>query len=80
MMETNFTELRNMSDLDSRTRADVKQYEAEIRESDIEQEKLEILSKKKGEQANERSDSESESQHEGEYQSGLEEEIGSSVR
>ena len=61
MTSTNFTKLGNMIDIDRRTSADVEDSEAELRESDSEEETLEILSKKKVEWANEQSDSESES-------------------
>ena len=80
MMATNFTELRNMSKLDSRTSSNVKESEFEFRESDSEEETLEILSKNKGERYNEQSDTESESDHEEEDESGSDGESGSSVR
>ena len=68
-----------MSDLDSRTSADVKESVVKHRESDSEERTLEILSKNKCERANERSDSESESEREEEDKSGLGRESGSSV-
>ena len=40
MMATNFPELRNMSNRDSRTNADIEESEAELRESDSEEEIL----------------------------------------
>ena len=55
MMATKFPKLRNMRELDSKTSADVEESEADIRESDSEEEKLEILSRKKRERANEQS-------------------------
>ena len=55
MMATKFPELWNMSKLDNRTSADAEESEAEITESDSEEETLKILSKNKGERANERS-------------------------
>ena len=70
MMATNFSEPRNMSDLDSRTSAYVEESEADIREIKSEEETLEILSKKKGERANKQSDSESKSDHDEEDESG----------
>ena len=71
MMEKNFPELNNMSNIGSRTSADVKESETELRESESEEETLEIISKKKGEWDNEQSDSESESYHEKEDESGV---------
>ena len=53
MMAKNFPELWNMNKLDSRTSADAEESEAELTESDSEEETLKILSKKKGEQPNE---------------------------
>ena len=47
MMATHFTEVRNTSKLDSRTSANVKEYESELREIKSEKETLEIFSKKK---------------------------------
>ena len=38
IMTTTFTEIRNMSKLDSSIIADVEEYEADIRESDSEEE------------------------------------------
>ena len=61
IMATNFPELMSMGKLGSRTSANVGESEAELRESDSEEETLEILSKKKAEWSNEQSDSESES-------------------
>ena len=55
MTATNFPELRNMSEIDIRKSADTKDSEAELWKSDSEEETLEILSKNKGERANERS-------------------------
>ena len=70
MMATHFTEVRNTSKLDSRTSANVKEYESELREIKSEKETLEIFSKKKSEQANERSESEYDSEHEEEDEYG----------
>ena len=61
MTTTNFPELGNMIELDSRTNVDAEESEADLRESNSEEETLEILSKKKAEWSNEQSDSESES-------------------
>ena len=80
MMATSFPELRNMSNLDNMTSADVKEYEAELRESNSEEETLEILLKKKGERTNEQNESKYESEHEEEDEYGSDREIGSSVK
>ena len=40
MMATNFPELRNTSDLDSKTSADIEESKADLRESDSEEETL----------------------------------------
>ena len=69
-----------MSELDSSTRADVEASEADLRESDSEEETLEIISKKKGERDNEQSESDSDSEHKEEDESGSDRESGSSVR
>ena len=80
MMAKNFPEISNMSKLDRRTSADAKESEAELRESNSEEETLEIISENKGERANEQSESESESEHEEEDESGSDRKSGSSVR